>query len=173
LFVGFGSQAFGAEDIDNGPTIELKSQWEVMKKLVLVALALAVLPLLAKVDEDTSGRHKADDTLSNGFDSVILRKSTSLFNESRHIFRYDTFGDEVFWGDALKLHLALAGTNNGGVGSGVSPRTAFAAGLKLDVQALPPSLQAELQAGNHCDVLLNTGLTGPEKADLLEYLKSL
>jgi hypothetical protein len=101
---GLALRLFGAKDIDNGPTIQPKSQWEVMKKLVLVALALAALPLLAKADEDTSGRHKADDTLGNGFDSVILRNSTSLFKEGRHIFRYDTFGDEVFWGDALKLH---------------------------------------------------------------------
>ena len=45
------------------------------------------------------------------------------------------------------LRLALAGTNNGGVGLGVSPRTALAVGLKVDVQALPPSLQAKLRAG--------------------------
>ena len=27
----------------------------------------------------------------------------------RKIFRYDTFGDEAFWGDTLGLHRAIAG----------------------------------------------------------------
>jgi hypothetical protein len=104
---------------------------------MLVALALAVLPFLGK----------ADDTSGNGFDRAIRRNHASLFKEGRHVFRYATFGDEAFWGDALKLHLALAGQNNGGVGPGVSPRTALSAGLKVDVEALPHSLQAKLRAG--------------------------
>jgi hypothetical protein len=108
-----------------------------MKKTMLAALALSLLPFLGKADE-TSG---------NDFDRVILRNNARLFTEGRHIFRYDTFGDEAFWGNALKLHLALAGTNHGGVGPGVSPRSALAVGLKVDVQALPHSLQAKLRAG--------------------------
>jgi hypothetical protein len=108
-----------------------------MNKTMLAALSLALLPFLGK----------ADDTLGRDFDRASRRNNARLFTEGRHIFRYDTFGDEAFWGDALKLHLALAGTNNGGVGPGVSPRTALAVGLKVDVQALPPSLQAKLRAG--------------------------
>src|SRR5207245_828608 len=100
---------------------------------MLAALALALLPLLGK----------ADDTSGNDFDGAIRRNNATLFTEGRHIFRYDTFGDEAFWGDALKLHLAVAGQNNGGVGSGVSPRTALAVGLKVDVEALPQPLQAK------------------------------
>jgi hypothetical protein len=57
--------------------------------------------------------------------------------EGRDTFRYATFGDEVFWGDGLGLHLALAGAKNGGVGPGVSPATALSVGLKVDVDALP------------------------------------
>ena len=55
-----------------------------------------------------------------------------LLAQGKHIFRYDTFGDEVFWGDTLKLHQAIAGEANGGVGPGVSPKTALSVGLKVD-----------------------------------------
>ena len=67
--------------------------------------------------------------------------------QGRHIFRYDTFGDQAFWGDALKLHQAVSGANLGGVGPGVSPSTALAVGLKVDVDALPVSLTQQLAAG--------------------------
>ena len=67
--------------------------------------------------------------------------------EGRNTFRYATFGDEAFWGDGIGLHLALAGAAHGGVGPGVSPETALAVGLKVDVEALPRSLQRALAAG--------------------------
>ena len=67
--------------------------------------------------------------------------------EGRNTFRFATFGDEAFWGDTLGLHLAIAGSANGGVGPGVSPATALAVGLKVDVDALPRSLQRALARG--------------------------
>ncbi len=71
----------------------------------------------------------------------------SVVDEGRETFRYDTFGDEAFWGDTLKLHRAIAGARLGGVGPGVSPRTALAVGLKIDVDALPRKLVNSLQRG--------------------------
>ena len=41
---------------------------------------------------------------------------------------------------ALKLHQAIEGAGLGGVGPGVSPKTALAIGLKIDVDALPSNL---------------------------------
>lgn len=70
-----------------------------------------------------------------------------LIEEGRQIFRYDTFGDEVFWGDTLKMHQAIAGEANGGVGPGVSPNTALSVGLKVDMDALPAELVEQVQAG--------------------------
>ena len=67
--------------------------------------------------------------------------------EGRNTFRYATFGDEAFWGDGLGLHLAVAGAANGGVGPGVSPATALAVGLKVDVDALPRSVQRAIARG--------------------------
>jgi len=118
-----------------------------VKTILLASLGLALLPFPGRADDDKSAKDKADANTGNGFDRAIRRNHTKMFNEGRRIFRYDTFGDEAFWGDALKLHLALAGTNHGGAGPGVSPRTALAVGLKVDAQALPPSLRAKLRAG--------------------------
>jgi cytochrome c peroxidase len=70
-----------------------------------------------------------------------------MIEEGRQTFRYDTFGDEVFWGDALQLHQAIAGEANGGVGPGVSPNMALSVGLKVDMDALPADLVEQIQAG--------------------------
>lgn len=71
----------------------------------------------------------------------------NLVARGKQIFRYDTFGDQDFWGGALKLHQAIEGSKFGGVGPGVSPATALAVGLKVDVQALPTTLQSQLKNG--------------------------
>lgn len=84
---------------------------------------------------------------SSSADSRIGDEALRQIKEGRHTFRYDTFGDQAYWGDTLKLHQAIAGSRFGGVGSGVSPRTALAVGLKVDVDALPSSLVAQLKAG--------------------------
>jgi len=80
----------------------------------------------------------------------------SLFEEGRRTFRFDTFGDEAFWGDTLGLHKAIEGAKLGGVGPGVSPKNALAIGLKVDVDALPESL---IDALNHGKVDLDDPAT--------------
>jgi hypothetical protein len=82
-----------------------------------------------------------------GFDVEIDRYAETMLNKGRKIFRYDTFGSEAFWGDQLQLHKAIAGAKNGGVGPGVSPKTALAVGLKVDADALPAALKKQLAAG--------------------------
>ena len=77
----------------------------------------------------------------------IRANSVRMIHEGRHTFRFDTFGDEAFWGDTLKLHQAIEGARFGGVGPGVSPRTALAVGLKVDSVALPESLMGQLRGG--------------------------
>jgi len=80
-------------------------------------------------------------------DADIARHSQTMLEEGRKTFRYDTFGSEAFWGDALQLHKAIAGEKNGGVGGGVSPETALAVGLKVDADALPDALKKQIKAG--------------------------
>jgi hypothetical protein len=83
----------------------------------------------------------------NGFDTEITNHAQAMIEEGRKTFRYDTFGSEAFWGDALELHKAIAGERNGGVGPGVSPKTALSVGLKVDADALPDTLKRQLAAG--------------------------
>src|SRR5471030_815192 len=77
----------------------------------------------------------------------IADNAQAMVNDGRKIFRFDTFGDEAYWGDTIKLHQAVAGAKLGGVGPGVSPKTALAVGLKVDVDALPPAIVSGLKAG--------------------------
>jgi hypothetical protein len=70
-----------------------------------------------------------------------------MMKEGQQTFRFDTFGSEAFWGDALQLQRAIAGEKNGGVGGGVSPKTALSVGLKVDSDALPDSLKQQLKEG--------------------------
>jgi cytochrome c5 len=71
----------------------------------------------------------------------------ALYAQGRQVFRYDTFGDQAFWGGQLQLHKAIEGAGLGGVGPGVSPITALAVGLKVDVDALPASLITQIKNG--------------------------
>jgi mono/diheme cytochrome c family protein len=45
-------------------------------------------------------------------------------------FRFDTYGDESFWTDTLRMHDVIT--------AAVSPATALSVGLKVDADALPP-----------------------------------
>jgi len=72
----------------------------------------------------------------------------SLDSDGKEIFRFDTFGDEDFWSGLLHIDKAIAGGNHGGFGPGVSPKTALAVGLKVDVDALPPEVIAGIKSGS-------------------------
>ena len=80
-------------------------------------------------------------------DPASAASAAQEFEQGQRVFRFDTFGDQSFWGDALKLHQAIEGSKLGGVGPGVSPNTALAVGLKVDADALPASLVEELKNG--------------------------
>ncbi|HEY2550056.1 MAG TPA: hypothetical protein VGI64_05710 [Streptosporangiaceae bacterium] len=70
-----------------------------------------------------------------------------LIAQGKQTFRFDTFGDQAFWGGMLHLNQAIAGKANGGVGPGLSPKAALAAGLKVDVTKLPASVQQGIKNG--------------------------
>jgi len=95
---------------------------------------------------ESRDREGHDKRLSEN-DRQIEAHAERMLNEGRNIFRFDTYGSEAFFGDALQLHRAIAGAKNGGVGPGVSPKTALAVGLKVDADALPNQLKAQLKAG--------------------------
>jgi hypothetical protein len=81
------------------------------------------------------------------FDAQIDANAQQMLEQGKATFRFDTFGDEAFWGETLKLHQAIAGSELGGVGPGVSPTQALAVGLKVDAEALPHQLVSQLKQG--------------------------
>jgi len=83
----------------------------------------------------------------DSFDDIIGNHSSEMLTEGRKIFRYDTFGSEKFWGDTLRIHEALLGEKNGGIGPGVSPKTGLSVGLKVDVDALPKAILEAIKQG--------------------------
>jgi hypothetical protein len=108
-----------------------------------VAVALVGLTMIATYGRaDLAGRIK-----QALLDEQIDTNAQSMLVSGRAIFRDDTLGSESFWGETLKLHQAIAGAANGGVGAGVSPKTALAVGLKVDVDALPAAVVQAVQRG--------------------------
>src|SRR5215813_5936324 len=110
------------------------------------AAALALALLAAGCGGDGS-EHRGESPTATDIDPVVRDHANDLLEEGRDTFRFDTFGDQVFWGDTLRLHEAIAGDGAGGVGPGLSPRAALGLGLKVDVDALPQSVRNAIAAG--------------------------
>lgn len=96
-----------------------------MKGTIRVLLALLVLAA-------------CDDSSGPG-DGGNRPLDPQLVAEGKEIFRFDTFGDEVYWTDTLQMHTVIE--------SGVSPATALSVGLKVDSDALPDAVKQALAAG--------------------------
>lgn len=58
--------------------------------------------------------------------------SPALIAQGQHVFRFDTFGNEAFWTDTLRM--------NEVVEKSVDPTTALRMGLKVDSEVLPPGI---------------------------------
>src|SRR5690606_38369262 len=77
-------------------------------------------------------------------DDVIALDQTDetaeLIEQGREIFRFDTFGDEVFWTDVLRMNAVIE--------AAVSPAVAASVGVKVDVDALPEEVVAGIADGS-------------------------
>ena len=118
-------------------------------KLALVLLSAAIvmvcvdrLSYASWFDGQNHGRGKTTEA-----ERQTDANAQRMLDEGKQTFRFDSFGDEAFWSDALQLHRAIEGEKFGGVGPGVSPKTALAVGLKVDADALPESLVQQLRHG--------------------------
>ena len=129
---------------DANPTVaaQIASLGKVIAFLVLMALGLVYITERGRAQQRAGMLQKTD-----GFDQQITAKALPVSEDGKQIFRFDTFGDEAFWGDTLKLHRAIEGTKFGGVGAGVSPKTALSVGLKVDMDALPADLVDKIKQG--------------------------
>ena len=94
----------------------------------VLLFAHAVLQSRVSAKASSAGgaqRGSTQDAPPSDFDRLVHHNAEKMIEQGRQVFRYDTFGSEAFWGDALQLHKAIAGEKNGGVGGGVSPKTAL------------------------------------------------
>src|SRR5262245_56387674 len=95
-------------------------------------LALWVIAVLRAINRTTYGKQVPKNKKAT---QDIFENATQKITDGQQSFRFDTFGDQAFWGDTLRLHEAIEGAALGGVGPGVSPKTALSIGLKVDVDA--------------------------------------
>jgi mono/diheme cytochrome c family protein len=65
--------------------------------------------------------------------------NADLVAQGKQTFRFDTFGDETKWTDALRMNEAI---------STVDPTTALQVGLKVDSEALPAAVVSGIQNGS-------------------------
>ncbi len=114
---------------------------------VMTVLGVLALVLIFFARAPVGSAVEAASQPASPFDGAITKNAHEMMEQGRQVFRFNTFGSEAFWGDALQLHKAIAGEKNGGVGGGVSPKTALSVGLKVDADALPDSLKQQLKDG--------------------------
>ena len=117
-----------------------------IKIMMLAAFLTIALGYVVSRSEAQDAAVQNGGQKEQGFDRQISENARVMMDQGKQIFRYDTFGDEVYWSDKLKLHHAIQGTKFGGVGAGVSPKTALAVGLKVDMDALPQPLINQIKA---------------------------
>ena len=67
-------------------------------------------------------------------------EQAALIEQGKQIFRFDTFGDEAQWTDALRMHEVIS--------AAVDPVTALSVGLKVDAEALPAAVVDGIKNGS-------------------------
>ena len=97
--------------------------------------------------QNASAQSETTGASTSGVAAVVPDNLERMLKEGQRTFRFDTFGDEAWWGDTLHLHEAIEGAKLGGVGPGVSPATALSLGLKVDLDVLPQSLVQQIKMG--------------------------
>jgi mono/diheme cytochrome c family protein len=66
-------------------------------------------------------------------------RGPAVVTDGKQIFRFDSFGDETFWTDTLRMHEVIR--------TSVSPKTALSVGLKVDADALPAAVKSGITGG--------------------------
>ena len=104
----------------------MSSGWNQPSRWLSIAAALATIAIVScDSDRPTEPEQEPLDP--------------ALVAEGKEIFRFDTFGDEQFWTDTLRMHEVIQ--------SAVTPAVALSVGLKVDVDALPAEVKTALAAG--------------------------
>lgn len=93
------------------------------KFLIPILLLIAAFSISSCRDVDTGHVAPGDGELN------LPSLDPQLVQQGQQVFRFETFGDESFWTDVLKMNEVIE--------TSVSPTTALSVGLKVDAEALP------------------------------------
>lgn len=120
---------------------------------VVSGLVLFVLSMqLIQCSTQKKTREKQDESGNpDAWSTSINDNAKDMLEKGKAVFRFETFGDEAFWTDQLQLHKAIADSKHGGMGEGLAPKAALAAGLKVDLGILPEFLRKKIQEGKFLD----------------------
>src|SRR3954463_4633792 len=92
---------------------------------VILAFGLGVASLFTACEESETSSP-----------TPVVQLDPKVVAQGKDVFRFATFDDERYWTDTLRMHEVVAG--------GVSPKTALAVGLKVDMDTLPPAVAAAI-----------------------------
>jgi hypothetical protein len=126
-----------------------------MKKVhfIIAGLSASLLALvLIQCNTKAKTRSKPDESgNSDAWSASINDYAKDMLKKGQAVFRYETFGDEIFWTDKLQLHKALVDEKHGGIGKGLTPKEALAAGIKVNLKLLPEFLKQKIKEGKFLD----------------------
>ena len=131
----------------SGPATKLFPVITIATLFIIATAAIFAADRVSTKSMPTAQKKGGVHATRENWSAAVEHNANSMFTEGQSIFRFDTFGDEVWWTDTLKLHQAIEGSKFGGVGAGVSPKTALSVGLKVDAAALPPAVVTGIQQG--------------------------
>jgi mono/diheme cytochrome c family protein len=112
----------GSDDAGRGASAPSRRAWSLEWIALCCAVAVAAIGLSVACNTGRGPTGPSAEDLANG----------------KAIFRFDTFGDETFWTDTLRMHEVV---------QTVPPTTALAVGLKVDADTLPAAVLQAIQAG--------------------------
>jgi hypothetical protein len=123
------------------------------KSFAIISSALFVFSvLLFDCSSKEKTRKQQDESGdSDAWNSSINDNAKEMMDKGKAVFRFETFGDEAFWTDKLQLHKVLVSEEHGGVGKGLAPKDALAAGIKVDLRMLPEFLKQKIKEGKFLD----------------------
>jgi mono/diheme cytochrome c family protein len=115
----------------------------------------AVFPAFARIETETTMRPElkhflaisivaaatgcsSDSHVTGG--AADASPDATLVAQGKAIFRSDTFGNEAFWTDTLRMNDVIV--------SAVTPAVALSVGLKVDSEALPPAVVQGIRNGS-------------------------
>jgi len=106
--------------------------------VLLLALLVSISSFgCSKKPKATEGEKSEAPAASNasmptGGEAATDDMSPQTVAQGKEIFRFDTFGNEPFWSDTLRMHEVIE--------KSVDPTTALKVGLKVDADVLPPGI---------------------------------